>query len=335
MSCYRFDSPSLDGLRRHEEPMPEPQRGELLLRVHAVSLNYRDLALLDGILIKPARSGLIPISDAAAEVVAVGTGVTDWQPGDRVVSVFHPRWLGGPKRKQRFIGSYGHDQDGWLTEYKVVSQEAVVRLPDELTYEQGATLPCAAVTAWNALNGPSPVGIGQTVLTLGSGGVSVFALQFAKAMGVRVISTTSSADKARTLLDLGADEVINYRDTPHWAARVLELTAQQGVERVVEVGGPATIKQSLEAVAFHGEVLLVGFLGEAGEPIGFFDLMRCGASLRSINVGDRTMLEECLKATAMAKIVPVIDRVFLASQAREAFEYLRCGEHIGKVVITL
>lgn len=333
MHSYRFDTPTLDGLLLRDEPVPVPQRGELLLRVHAVSLNYRDLALMDGRILKPAVANGIPVSDASAEVVEVGEDVDDFRPGDRVVNLFHPRWFGGRKRAERAIGSYGYDRDGWLSEFKVVSREAVVRLPGGLSHEQGATLPCAAVTAWNAVHGQAPVGPGQTVLTLGSGGVSVFALQYAKAMGARVIATTSSNAKAARLRELGADEVINYRDTPDWGAAVRELTGGQGVERVVEVGGPATIKQSLQAVAFHGEVVLVGFLGETGAQLDYFDLMRAGASFRSSNVGDRSLLEACVQATAQARIAPVIDQVFGFAEARAAFEHLRSGEHFGKVVI--
>lgn len=335
MHSYRFDTPSLDGLRQHKETIPKPQRGELLLRVHAVSLNYRDLALLDGRILKPSIAGGIPVSDAAAEVVELGEGVNDFQVGDRVMSLFHPRWFGGPKVAARAIGSYGYDQDGWLTEFKVVSREAVVALPDGLSYAEGATLPCAAVTAWNAISGAAPIRVGQSILTLGSGGVSVFALQYAKAAGARVIATTSSSAKAERLKALGADEVINYREIPQWGATVRSLTADVGVDRVVEVGGPATIKQSLKAVAFHGEVVLVGFLGESGAALDYFDLMGAGASLRSTNVGDRAMLEDTVKATVTGQIKPVIDRVFSFAEARAAFEHLRSGQHFGKVVISL
>lgn len=335
MHSYRFATPTIAGLRRHEEAIPRPQRGELLLRVHAVSLNYRDLALIEGRILKPVIENGIPVSDAAAEVIEVGEGVHEFHPGDRVISLFHPRWFGGPKVAARAIGSYGYDQDGWLTEYKVVSREAVVALPHGLSHEEGATLPCAAVTAWNAVNGHSPVRVGQTVLTLGSGGVSVFALQYAKAMGARVIATTSSASKAERLKALGADEVINYREVPEWAAAVRELTHGLGVDRVVEVGGPATIKQSLKAVAFHGEVVLVGFLGENGEALNYFDLMGAGASVRSTNVGDRALLEATVQATAQGGIKPVIDKVFAFDDAKAAFEHLRSGQHFGKVVISL
>ena len=244
MRSYRFDDlTGLESLRLHEEDLPTPQRGELLLRVLAVALNYRDIAMLHGTYPRPPEKGLIPVSDAAAEVVAVGEGVEDVAVGDRVVGVFHPRWFGGPLPAAQAARSYGVGRDGWLTEYKVVSQEAVVALPRGLSAVEAATLPCAAVTAWNALSGPAPVRAGHTVLTLGSGGVSVFALQHVRAVGARVIATTSGRAKAARLRELGADAVVDYASDPGWGSTVRELTGGRGVDRVVEVGGPATIAQ--------------------------------------------------------------------------------------------
>ena len=215
MHMYRFDnSRGLDGLELHDEPVPSPQRGELLLKIRAVSLNYRDVAIPLGRYVRDSKSGLVPCSDAAAEVVEVGEGVDDYRPADRVVSIFQPRWFGGPPPPTANADSYGSGQDGWLAEYKVVSRESVVPIPAGMSDEEAATLPCAGVTAWNALGGPAPIRAGQTVLTLGSGGVSVFALQLAKLLGARVIATTSSNQKAQTLRALGADDIINYRDHP-------------------------------------------------------------------------------------------------------------------------
>jgi NADPH:quinone reductase-like Zn-dependent oxidoreductase len=212
MRVYRFDELSgVDGLRLHEEDSPIPQRGELLLKVQAVSLNFRDIAIARREYVRGTVPGLVPCSDAAAEVVAIGDGVDDFRTGDRVLGNFHPRWYGGPPPATIEADSYGSGQDGGLCEYKVVSREAVVRLPDSLSYEAGATLPCAATTAWTSLAGPVPVRAGQTVVTLGSGGVSVFALQLAKALGARVIATTSSAAKAKVLRGLGADEIRLHR----------------------------------------------------------------------------------------------------------------------------
>jgi NADPH:quinone reductase-like Zn-dependent oxidoreductase len=336
MRVYRFDElTGLDGLRMHEEPVPSPQRGELLLRIRAVSLNYRDVAIPLGRYVRASTPGLVPCSDAAAEVVEVGEGVDDYLPGDRVVSAFHPRWFGGPMPATADSDSYGSGQDGWLAEYKVVSREAVVRIPDAIPDDQAATLPCAGVTAWNALGGPGPIRAGQTVLTLGTGGVSLFALQLAKLLGSRVVATTSSPEKAQTLKALGADEVIDYRRNPNWGEQVRELTDGRGADRVVEVGGPATIEQSLRAVARGGEVTLIGFLSEDNPGIDYFLLKGAGATTRSITVGSRADLQGLVRAVGSVGLVPVIDDVFEFDEAKAAFERLRDGKHIGKLVIRI
>ncbi len=334
MHVYRFDnSRGLDGLELHDEPVPSPQRGELLLKIRAVSLNYRDVAIPLGRYVRDSKSGLVPCSDAAAEVVEVGEGVDDYRPADRVVSIFQPRWFGGPPPPTANADSYGSGQDGWLAEYKVVSRESVVPIPAGMSDEEAATLPCAGVTAWNALGGPAPIRAGQTVLTLGSGGVSVFALQLAKLLGARVIATTSSNQKAQTLRALGADDIINYRDQPRWGEHVRELTDGRGVDRVVEVGGPATIDQSLRAVAIGGEVTLIGFLSENNPGIDYFLLKGAGAMTRSITVGDRTDTQELVRAVATTGLEPVIDAIFEFADARAAFDRLRDSKHLGKLVI--
>ncbi|WP_337186894.1 NAD(P)-dependent alcohol dehydrogenase [Phenylobacterium sp.] len=335
MRAYRFDQPdSLDSLRAREEPVGEPQRGEVLVRVRAVSLNYRDIAVILGRYVWDAIPGLIPCSDAAGEIVAVGEGVTAFRPGDRVISIFHPRWFGGRPPKGVAMQTYGSGADGWLAEYKVVSQEAVVPLPDGISFEDGATLPCAATTAWTALSGQTPVRAGSTVLTLGTGGVSIFALQLAKAMGARVISTTSGPAKAERLRALGADEVVNYVEVPAWGRHVRKaLTGGAGVDCVVEVGGPATVGESLRAVRPGGEVVLIGFLSEANPGIDYFLLKGSNAIVRSIGVGDRAALEDLVRAWSGAGLSPVIDRVFGFDEAREAFAHLQAARHVGKIVV--
>jgi len=332
--AWRYDSfDSLDGLRLHEAPLPVPQRGELLLKVHAVSLNFRDVAVLLGRYVQNARPGLVAASDGAAEVIAVGEEVTAFKPGDRVIGTFHPRWFGGPMPAGWVDDSYGTGRDGWLCQYKAISQEAVVRLPESLSWEEGATLPCAAATAWCALAGTLPVRAGHSVLTQGSGGVSIFAVQLARLLGARVIATTSSGGKAERLRSLGADEVVDYLAEPKWGERVRALTDGRGVDRVVEVGGPATVNQSLRAVARGGEVVLIGFLTEENPGIDYFHLKGTGATVRAISVGDRTNLEETVRAVATSGIRPVIDRVFAFEEAKEAFAHLQAARHFGKVVI--
>lgn len=335
MRAYRFDQlDSLDDLKLHDEPMPEPQRGEVLIKVHCVSLNFRDLSVVLGNYVGPAKAGLIPCSDAAGEIAAVGEGVTAFKPGDRVISTFHPRWFGGRAPATAGRETYGSGSDGWLTEYKVVSQEAVVRLPDSLSYEAGSTLPCAATTAWSALSGATPIRAGHTVLTLGTGGVSVFAVQLAKAVGATVIGTTSSGAKAERLKALGADHVVNYSEIADWGKHVKKsLTGGLGVDCVVEVGGPATVNQSLHAVRWGGEVVLIGFLTADNPGIDYFHLKGSGATVRSIGVGDRAALEDLVRAVTGSGIAPVVDKVFEFGAAKQAFEHLKSATHIGKIVV--
>ncbi|MES3028780.1 MAG: NAD(P)-dependent alcohol dehydrogenase [Pseudomonadota bacterium] len=334
MRAYRFDSfDNLDELRLREEPDPQPQRGELLVRVHAVSLNFRDIAMLRGRYPRKCVPGLIPASDAAGEIVAVGEGVRALKVGDRVIGAFHPRWFGGEMPSTIASDSYGAESDGWLCELKAISQEAVVRLPDALSYEEACTLPCAGLTAWTALTGPAPIRAGHTVLVQGSGGVSIFALQLARAVGATVIATTSSAAKAEQLKALGAAHIVNYVDEPEWGRRVRVLTDGRGVDRVVEVGGPGTIAQSLRAVALGGEIASIGFLSTENPGIDFFQLKASGASFRNITVGDRAALLDLNRAVGASGLKPVIDRVFAFEEAREAFAHLESGTHLGKVVI--
>ncbi len=334
MRAYRFDSfDNLDELRLREEADPQPQRGEVLVRVHAVSLNFRDIAMLRGRYPRKCVPGLIPTSDAAGEIIAVGEGVRAFKLGDRVIGAFHPRWFGGEMPSTIASDTYGAESDGWLCELKAISQEAVVRLPDALSYEEASTLPCAGLTAWTALTGPTPIRAGRTVLVQGSGGVSIFALQLARAVGATVIATTSSVAKAEQLKALGAAHVVNYVDDPEWGRRVRELTDGRGVDRVVEVGGPGTIVQSLRAVALDGEIASIGFLSTENPGIDFFQLKASGASIRNITVGDRAALLDFNRAVAATGLKPVIDRVFAFEEARDAFAHLEGGTHFGKVVI--
>lgn len=333
MRVYRFDELSLDDLRLREEADTRPQRGELLVRVRAVSLNYRDIAMVTGRYPRPHYKGLIPASDAAGEVVEVGEGVRAFKAGDRVIGAFHPRWFGGEAPTTVLGDTYGAESDGWLAEFKVVSQEAVVLAPAGLSYEEASTLPCAGLTAWTALSGPTPIRAGRSVLVQGSGGVSIFALQLARAVGAAVIATTSSPAKAERLTALGAGEVVNYVDEPEWGRRVRALAGGRGADRVVEVGGPGTIAQSLRAVAPGGEIASIGFLSTDNPGIDFFQLKASGATFRNIAVGDRAGLLELVRAVAMTGLRPVIDSVFEFEDAKGAFERLESGRHFGKVVV--
>ena len=329
MHLYRLETiGSLDGLVAREEAAPVPSAGEVLVRVKASALNFRDLAILLGKSPFPVRPGVVPISDASGEVELVGPGVSTLKVGDRVVSRFLPAWYGGPRTPNP--ETYGSDRDGWLTEYKVVAEEALSLAPESLSFEEAASLPCAAVTAWSALLG---VRAGDTVLTQGSGGVSLFALQLAKLLGARVITTSSSARNGQRLKEVGADAVIDYVENPQWAEAVRALTAGRGVDRVVEVGGPGTLAQSLKAVTYGGEIALVGTLAESNDGLDFMSLFMSQATLRCISIGSRIDVEAMQRAVDAHAMHPVIDRVFPFAEAKSAWAYYAGRGAFGKVVI--
>ncbi|MEV4021083.1 NAD(P)-dependent alcohol dehydrogenase [Nonomuraea angiospora] len=310
-----------------EEPAPTPGTGQVLVRVHASSLNARDLFMLDGRY--PVPPGRVPLSDAAGVVEAIGPGVTRFEVGDRVLNSFHPTWFGGPQRTPG--PAYHTDLDGWLAEYVVIDQQGLVSMPAHLDFAEAATLPCAAVTAWSAVAGAGP---GDTVLVQGSGGVSLFALQLARAAGARVIATTSSEKKAVRLLDLGASDVINYVSTPDWGRQVRELTDGRGADVIVEVGGAGTIAQSIAAVAYRGVISLTGNVAPATTGLDIVDLLYAQVTLRVIGGGSRSDLEDMNRVIAAHKLRPVIDRVFPFEEALDAASYLASGAHFGKVVIS-
>src|ERR1700730_2257329 len=329
MHLYRLETiGAIDGLGARDEATPVPSAGEVLIRGKASALNFRDLAILLGKSPFPVRPRVIPVSDAAGEVEAVGPDVSTWKVGDRVVSRFFPAWYGGPRTPNP--ETYGSDRDGWLTGYKVVREEALSVAPSSLTFEEAASLPCAAVTAWSALAG---VRAGDTVLTQGSGGVSLFALQLATLLGARVIATTSSARSGDRLMSLGADAVVDYVENPQRAEAVRALTAGRGVDRVVDVGGPGTLAESLKAVAYGGEVALVGALAESKAGLDFMGLFMSQATLRCISVGSRVDVEAMNRAVDAHAMRPVIDRVFPFAEAASAFAHYAGGKVFGKIVI--
>ncbi|CDG85329.1 zinc-dependent alcohol dehydrogenase family protein [Janthinobacterium agaricidamnosum] len=329
MRTYRIEQfGSVDGLALNQESVPAPGAGQVLVRIRASSLNFRDIAILDGWYPIPVKPGVVPLSDAAGEVEAVGAGVSRFKAGDRVVNSFFPNWFGGTfnSMPQQYVA----DQDGWLTEYKVVDAEALVAIPGHLSFEAAATLPCAGVTAWSALAG---VGAGDTVLTQGTGGVSLFAVQLAKALGARVIATTSSKEKAERLLALGADHVIDYRATSDWGDKARALTNGRGVDLVVEVGGPNTLSQSIKAVALGGQVALVGVLAGVAGNIDFMSMFMSQASFRPVAVGSRRDLEDMIKVMSQHNIQPIIDSVYSLDDIKVAWSHFYQRKLFGKVVI--
>lgn len=318
----------IDGLISSSQPVPEPGFGEVLVRVRASSLNYRDVIILEGNYYMPIPSGRIPLSDGAGEIAAVGPGVTRFNVGDRVTNAFCPDWIDGPYATT--YSQYSGDVDGWLADHRVVAANSLVHLPDGLSFEEAATLPCAGVTAWSAVKDLRP---GQTVVTLGSGGVSLFAIQFAKGMGARVIATTSSSAKADQLRALGADDTIDYKDQPDWSQQVRHLTNGKGADRIVEVGGPGTFEQSVKSVAVGGQVSMVGAVAGMQGSIDFMSLFMSQARFQPIAVGSRQDLEDMLRFIATHDIHPHIDSEYAFDDAKLAFQRLMTRNVFGKVVI--
>ena len=336
MRRYRLGTlGSLDALEVTDAQPPAPGAREVVVRMRACSLNHRDLNIVSGSYSRVGlKPGAIPLSDGAGEVIALGAGVSRWQLGDRVAPIFVQRWLGGHLQPEYMPSALGGPSDGVLAEQVVLNEEGLVRIPAHLDFEQAATLPCAAVTAWNAVFERGGLKAGQTLVTLGSGGVSLFAAQFGLMAGARVIATTGSAAKAERLRALGVSEVIDYRATPQWDARVRELTGGRGADLVVEVGGPGSLARSIGAIRYCGHISAVGNLAGKGliDPGALF-LKR--ASLCGIQVGSRDMFEDMNRAIEAARLEPAIDRVFGFDAARAAYEYLASGQHFGKVVIRL
>jgi len=325
---------SLGGLQLESRPVPRPGHGEVLVRLRANSINQRDLMAARGAL--PVRNGqaaVVPLCDGAGEVAALGEGVGRVGIGDRVIVNFHQRWLSGALRHEHVGCTLGSDVDGLLREYAVLHESGVLRFPAHLSYAEAATLPCAAVTAWSALFVKSALQPGETVLTLGSGGVSLFALQLAKAAGARVIVTTSSAARDGRLKQLGADGVVNYRDAD-WPQQVRALSGGKGVDVVVETGGGGTYVQSLTTAAWHARVAIVGLITGFTDPGGsLLPILMNDLSVRAVQVGSRTDTENLLRFVDVAQLRPIIDSRYAFEQAPAAYRRLDSGEAFGKVVI--
>jgi len=316
----------IDSLTLAERPDPKPVHGHALVKIKAASLNYRDLLVVKGAYSRNLPSGLVPCSDGAGEVVEVGDGVTRVKPGDRVAGIFMQTWIASGLTEDKAKSALGGAIDGVLADYVLFHEDGLVHIPEHLSYEEAATLPCAAVTAWNGLitsGGLKP-----------AGGVSIFALQFAKISGARVIATSSSDEKLERVKQLGASDGINYKSVPDWDKRVLEITGRKGVDHVVEVGGAGTLPKSLRAARMGGHISLIGVLTGAGEANTLPAVMK-NIRIQGIYVGSREMFEAMNSAITLNQLHPVIDRVFSFEESKEAFRYMESGAHFGKVVIGL
>ena len=323
----------IDALHLAERPEPRPAAGQILVRLRASSLNYRDLMIVENPVPRGISFPTIPNSDGAGEVVELGAGVGRFKAGDRVAGTFFQRWVSGPITADAMASALGGAVDGLLAEYAVLEADGAVEIPEHLTYEEAATLPCAALTAWHIVVEMAGLAAGETVLLLGTGGVSIFALQFALARGARAIITSSSDLKLARAADLGAWATINYRANPDWEKQVVALTDGRGVDVVAEVGGGGTLEKSIAAVRLGGAIGLVGVL--TGGTIDPTLLMRKSIRLQGIYVGSREMFETMNRAIAAARIKPVIDRRFIFDDAPAAYHCMRDAGHFGKIVVTI
>ena len=333
MRAWQVSSFGVDSLEFVELPTPAPGPGEVLVGVRAVSLNYRDLMVMKGVYNPKLKLPRIPCSDGAGEVVAVGAGVTLWKPGDRVAGIFMQNWLDGPLTANRARGALGGDVDGMLTDFIVLKEPGLVAIPDHLSFQEAATLPCAAVTAWNAL-ATGELKPGSTVLIQGTGGVSIFALQFARLRGARVLGISSSYEKLERAGAMGLDAGLNYRDNPDWDRWALDQTGGQGVDLVVEVGGAGTLPRSLRAIRPGGTLAQVGVLTQSADPFPIPLILHKTARIHGIYVGSRRDFVEMNRAIALAELRPVGEE-FDWRQAREALERMEEASHFGKLVLTV
>ena len=334
MRVWQISSFGIDFLEYAERPNPEPGPGQVLVRVHAISFNFRDLLMIKGLYNPKLKLPRIPCSDGAGEVVAVGAGVSQWKPGDRVAGIFMQNWIDGPPTPERIKGALGGDIDGMLAEYVVLNENGIVPIPEHLSFQEAATLPCAAVTAWNALC-VCDMKPGSTVLVQGTGGVSIFAMQFARLKGAKVLGISGSDEKLNRAFDLGLDAGVNYKDFPEWDRWALEQTGE-GVDLIVEVGGLGTLPRSLRALRMGGSIAQVGVLTGTtpSEPLPLAAILHKQAKIRGIYVGSRQDFLDMNKAISLTQLRPVGED-FPWTHAREVLQRMEEGTHFGKLVMTI
>jgi NADPH:quinone reductase-like Zn-dependent oxidoreductase len=332
MKIWQIPAFGLDHMAIAERAVPEASRGRVLIKVHAVSLNYRDLLVVLGKYNPKMTLPRVPCSDGAGEVVAVGEGVTRMRVGQRVTGIFMQNWIDGSPDAAKQRGALGGDIDGMLAEYVVLDEHGLVQVPAHLSWEEAATLPCAAVTAWNAVVHAGGIKAGDTVVIQGTGGVSIFALQFAKLLGARVLGTSSSDEKLARAKRLGLDAGVNYKHAD-WAKWVVEQTGGRGADLVVEVGGAGTLMQSLKCIRVGGAVAQIGILSQSNEPLQIGPLLHKQVRLQGIYVGSCAHFEEMNRAIAQHRLQPQVDHVFSFSEARAALATMEKASHFGKIAI--
>lgn len=333
MRAFEVQEFGIDNLALIDAETPRPGVGEVLVRLTAASLNYRDYLVVKGIYNPKLKRPIVPLSDGAGVVEETGAGVRRFKKGDRVSACFMEKWIDGPITREKTASALGGAIDGVLREFAVFPEESLVRAPDLLSDEEVASLPCAAVTAWNALFENRPAVPGESVLIQGTGGVSVFALQFAHAAGLRTIITSSSDEKLQKAKTLGANETINYRSTPQWDEEARKLTNGEGVDQVIEVGGSGTMPKSLRAVRMAGMVRVIGVLSGADPTVSPTAVLMNGVRMQGIYVGSRAMFERMNRAIEFHRIKPVVDRVFEWTQIKDALRYMESQQHFGKICL--
>lgn len=333
MKAFEIQEFGIDNLDLVDREQPQPGPGQALVRMLAASLNYRDYMMVEGNYNPRLKRPLVPLSDGVGIVEEIGIGVTRVKKGDRVAPCFFQKWLEGPPSKEKNSAALGGSLDGVAREYAVFSEDGLVQAPASLSDEEVAALPCAAVTAWHALFGHAGTVPGDTVLLQGTGGVSIFALQFAKLAGLRTIITSSRDEKLAHARELGASETINYKTTPHWDEAARKLTGGLGVDHIIEVGGANTLALSMKALRVHGAISIIGVLGGGEAAITPTSLLVLSARIQGIFVGSRNMFEQMNKAIGFHKLKPVVDKTFAFADLKEALRYMESQRHFGKICL--
>ena len=333
MKVVEFDTFGYKNLKLNQKEKPSPLEGEVLVKIHSVSLNYRDYLTVEGKYNPKYRLPMIPCSDCSGEIVEIGKGVIDWKIGDRVVGVFAPDWISGSTSIKSIRNTLGGPQEGTLQEYRIFPKGGLVSMPSTLSYIEASTLPCAAVTAWSALTEFGKILPGEKIVTQGSGGVSLFAIQFAKILGAGVYAISGSDSKLEKLRELGADFVLNYNTNPNWGSEIKKIT--EGVDNVIEVGGSNTLTESIKALKPFGQISLIGILGGSISNLNLLPILMQNIRIQGILVGSKSSLESMIKAIDFHKIKPVIHKVYSIENFMDAFEDLKSGNQFGKICITL
>ncbi|CAN5281539.1 NAD(P)-dependent alcohol dehydrogenase [soil metagenome] len=335
MKVYEINEFGIDNLTLAERDEPKPEANEVKVKFHAASLNYRDLMMVKGAYNPKLKTPLVPLSDGAGEVVEIGESVTKFKVGDRVTPIFMQGWIDGAIDFSKAKTALGGDLDGCLRGFGTFDENGLVCIPDHFSFEEAATLPCAAVTAYNALYVSGMIKPGETVLLQGTGGVSIFALQLASVYGTNTIITSSSDEKLEHAKKLGANQTINYREREDWDKAVLELTEKRGVDHVVEVGGAGTMQKSLNAVKMGGHIAVIGVLSGAGE-INPVSILMKAVKMQGIFVGSRQIFEQMNQMLCLhSHLKPIIDKVFEFKEVKDAFKYMENGSHFGKIVVKI